>query len=179
MRDVCKRKIYGFSLIEVSIVLLIAGIIFGAVLKGKDLIEQAKIRSVAADFFNLQSFISLYSTDYNDLFDQPFLVWEKLHAASMAPSPNPPNSKLGGSFSISRIYGKHYLTLAAVDHEDEGEGRAFLTFSQAKSLYAKLTSDQSGDSDAVIVQNSKGDVVNINKIKYSTNDRFSVSLLIE
>ncbi|SMP12476.1 prepilin-type N-terminal cleavage/methylation domain-containing protein [Desulfurobacterium pacificum] len=41
------RKQQGFTLIELAIVLVIIGIIMGAVLKGKDLIENARIKKVA------------------------------------------------------------------------------------------------------------------------------------
>jgi prepilin-type N-terminal cleavage/methylation domain-containing protein len=39
------REKKGFTLIELAIVLVIIGIIIGAVLKGKDLIESARIKS--------------------------------------------------------------------------------------------------------------------------------------
>lgn len=56
----------GFSLMEISIVLLIIGIIAGGMMKGKDLIESAQIRSVVNDMQNFRiayaSYLNLYDS---------------------------------------------------------------------------------------------------------------------
>ena len=44
------KNLAAFSLIEMSIVLVVIGIIAGAVFKGQELLESAKIRSVVQDF---------------------------------------------------------------------------------------------------------------------------------
>ncbi|MDO4975301.1 MAG: prepilin-type N-terminal cleavage/methylation domain-containing protein [Alphaproteobacteria bacterium] len=59
-----RTNLDGFSLMEISIVLLIIGIIAGGMLKGKDLIENAQIKSVVNDIQNFRiayaSYINLY-----------------------------------------------------------------------------------------------------------------------
>ncbi|WP_051904354.1 prepilin-type N-terminal cleavage/methylation domain-containing protein [Hippea jasoniae] len=49
MKGVLKSR-GGFTLIELAIVLIIIGLILGAVLKGRDLIESAKIKKVYTNF---------------------------------------------------------------------------------------------------------------------------------
>jgi prepilin-type N-terminal cleavage/methylation domain-containing protein len=45
-----KRNQSGFTLIEIAIVLVIIGLLLGGVLKGQELITQAKVKNVANDF---------------------------------------------------------------------------------------------------------------------------------
>ena len=47
---VCEQKISGFSLVELSIVLVILGLLTGGVLTGQSLIQAAELRSVSADY---------------------------------------------------------------------------------------------------------------------------------
>jgi len=57
----------GFSLMEISIVLLVIGIIAGGMLKGKDLIEAAQVRAVVNDFQNLQTAFESYVNSYGSI----------------------------------------------------------------------------------------------------------------
>jgi prepilin-type N-terminal cleavage/methylation domain-containing protein len=54
----------GFTLIEIAIVLVIIGLLLGGVLKGQELINNAKVKSYATDFRNIP--IMLYG--YQDTF---------------------------------------------------------------------------------------------------------------
>ena len=47
----------GFTLVEIAIVLVIIGLLLGGVLKGQELITQAKIKNVANDFNGLTAAI--------------------------------------------------------------------------------------------------------------------------
>ncbi len=58
------NKQSGFTLIELAIVLVIIGLLLGGVLKGQELINNAKAKSMANDFKNIQ--ILLYG--YQDKF---------------------------------------------------------------------------------------------------------------
>ena len=55
-----KRTQAGFTLIELAIVLVIIGLLLGGVLKGQELINSAKAKSIASDFKNAQIFIYGY-----------------------------------------------------------------------------------------------------------------------
>lgn len=62
-----RTKIEGFSLMEISIVLLIIGIVAGGMLKGRDLIEAAQIKSVINDIENFRIAYATYLNSYGSL----------------------------------------------------------------------------------------------------------------
>ncbi|WP_296643354.1 prepilin-type N-terminal cleavage/methylation domain-containing protein [Thiobacillus sp. 65-1402] len=57
----------GFTLIEIAIVLVIIGLLLGGILKGQELITQARIRNVANDFQSVTAAINLYQDRYRAL----------------------------------------------------------------------------------------------------------------
>ncbi|MDP2783591.1 MAG: prepilin-type N-terminal cleavage/methylation domain-containing protein [Sulfurimicrobium sp.] len=59
-----KNQQGGFTLIEIAIVLVIIGLILGGVLKGQELITQAKIRNVANDFNGISAAYYSYQDRY-------------------------------------------------------------------------------------------------------------------
>jgi len=63
-----KSKAQGFTLIELSIVLLIIGLLLAAVVKGRDLIRSAQIKK----FYN--SFIKQWEIIYNNYYDRTGVV---------------------------------------------------------------------------------------------------------
>lgn len=71
MKSAIRRLVthrYGaFSLMEISIVLLIIGIIAGGMMKGKDLIDAAHVRAVVNDFQNLQTAFESYVNSYGSI----------------------------------------------------------------------------------------------------------------
>lgn len=58
------NKQQGFSLIELAIVLVIAGLLMAGVLRGQEWIANAKVKSLAADFRNIPA----YFMGYQDRF---------------------------------------------------------------------------------------------------------------
>lgn len=59
-----KRNQSGFTLIEIAIVLVIIGLLLGGVLKGQELINSAKVKSLANDFRNIPVFIYGYQDKF-------------------------------------------------------------------------------------------------------------------
>ena len=59
------KKQSGFTLIELAIVLVIIGLLLGGVLKGQELITQAKIKNVINDFNGMSAAIYSYKDRYN------------------------------------------------------------------------------------------------------------------
>lgn len=57
----------GFTLIEIAIVLVIIGLLLGGVLKGQEMITNAKIKSVARDFDGVAAAIYAYQDRYKAL----------------------------------------------------------------------------------------------------------------
>lgn len=61
----CKQK--GFSLIELAIVLVIAGLLMAGVLRGQEWIANAKVKSLAADFRNIPTYFMGYQDRFRAL----------------------------------------------------------------------------------------------------------------
>jgi len=55
-----RTKNRGFTLIEIAIVLVIIGLLLGGVLKGQELINNARVKSFANDFRNIPVYIYAY-----------------------------------------------------------------------------------------------------------------------
>lgn len=120
-----RKKLPGFSLIELAIVLIIVGLIAGGIFKGQDLLESAKIRSVLSDIQRYRTAVSLY----HDAFgyypgDDPQAqtrfggdvsngngdglinnneinsFWTHLAKAGHVQTSEPPSTKLGGKVSV-------------------------------------------------------------------------------
>ncbi|MCX8087593.1 MAG: prepilin-type N-terminal cleavage/methylation domain-containing protein [Rhodocyclaceae bacterium] len=58
------NKQSGFTLVEIAIVLVIIGLLLGGVLKGQELINQAKIKNVANDFNGITAAVYAYQDRY-------------------------------------------------------------------------------------------------------------------
>jgi len=54
----------GFTLVEIAIVLVIIGLLLGGVLKGQELITQAKIKNITNDFNGMSAAIYAYQDRY-------------------------------------------------------------------------------------------------------------------
>jgi prepilin-type N-terminal cleavage/methylation domain-containing protein len=58
------RKTQGFTLVEIAIVLVIIGLLLGGILKGQEMITQAKIKNVIADFSGISAAYHGYQDRY-------------------------------------------------------------------------------------------------------------------
>jgi len=61
------KKQAGFTLVEIAIVLVIIGLLLGGVLKGQELITQAKIKNVANDLNGMSAAVYGYQDRYKKL----------------------------------------------------------------------------------------------------------------
>ncbi|VAW79274.1 hypothetical protein MNBD_GAMMA12-453 [hydrothermal vent metagenome] len=61
------NKNSGFTLVEISIVLVIIGLLIGGVLKGQEMINNAKINRIASDFESVAAAIFSYQDRYRTL----------------------------------------------------------------------------------------------------------------
>jgi len=70
------RRQKGFTLVELAIVLVIIGLILGAILKGQGMIKNAKIKRVKSDIDSLVAAVYGYQDRYNYLpGDDPVDRW--------------------------------------------------------------------------------------------------------
>lgn len=163
MKNFLKRPLKGFSLLETSMVLIIAGVMFGAALKGKSILEQAKLRQVAYDFSHIQTAVALYANTYGDnLFVDLQSAWEKLNQVELWSSSQPPTSKLGGRFTFVTLGNKTYVKLASED------GSPFLTAQQTHALFNQLPNSS---ADAILILNASGQPTSLstNNLKEDKN----------
>jgi prepilin-type N-terminal cleavage/methylation domain-containing protein len=58
------KKQSGFTLVEIAIVLVIIGLLLGGVLKGQELITQAKIKNIANDLNGMSAAVYAYQDRY-------------------------------------------------------------------------------------------------------------------
>src|SRR5580658_4568769 len=82
-RGEMNRKQSGFTLVEIAIVLVIIGLLLGGILKGQEMINQAKIKNVVSDFNGIASALYGYSDRYRQL------PGDDLNAASRWNLPSP------------------------------------------------------------------------------------------
>jgi len=57
----------GFTLVEISIVLVIIGLLIGGVLRGQEIINSAKVKNLAQDFRNVQTILYAYQDKFRAL----------------------------------------------------------------------------------------------------------------
>jgi prepilin-type N-terminal cleavage/methylation domain-containing protein len=61
------RDAKGFTLVEIAIVLVIIGLLLGGILKGQEMITQAKIKNVIADFSGISAAYHAYVDRYRKI----------------------------------------------------------------------------------------------------------------
>lgn len=61
------RSQSGFTLVEIAIVLVIIGLLLGGILKGQEMITQAKIKNIVNDFNGITAAINSYQDRYKAL----------------------------------------------------------------------------------------------------------------
>jgi prepilin-type N-terminal cleavage/methylation domain-containing protein len=61
------KRTQGFTLVEIAIVLVIIGLLLGGILKGQEMITQAKIKNVIADMSGVSAAMYGYQDRYKAL----------------------------------------------------------------------------------------------------------------
>lgn len=92
------NKKQGFSLVELSIVLVIIGLLIAALVKGKAVLENARIKRVIGD---VETIVSAYNT-YYDLYsaypgDDRFASGRWPTLVTLSDTPNAGNALIGGA----------------------------------------------------------------------------------
>jgi prepilin-type N-terminal cleavage/methylation domain-containing protein len=124
IRALKKKRLDGFSLIELALVLMIVGVIASAIIKGQDLLELARVRSVMQDVDRYKVAVSLYQDSYQSYpgddsrasehfgnniengngdgvisQDDCVKFWNHLSKAGYVSSDKPPSSRFGGRYT--------------------------------------------------------------------------------
>lgn len=110
------KKQSGFTLIELAIVLVIIGLLLGGVLKGQELITQAKIKNVIADFNGITAAYYGYQDRYKRIpGDDPDSVTRWAPAAAVGNG----RGNGDGSFAAASNYNANVAAPTATDGTQE------------------------------------------------------------
>ena len=104
-----KKQQLGFTLIELAIVLVIIGLLLGGVLKGQELINSAKVKSMATDFKNIQVYLYGYQDKFKALPGDDRAASTHLAGAANATTGGTP-----GDAVIQGLYGSSTATEESV-----------------------------------------------------------------
>ncbi|MHB1358838.1 MAG: prepilin-type N-terminal cleavage/methylation domain-containing protein [Rhodocyclaceae bacterium] len=138
------NKQSGFTLVEIAIVLVIIGLLLGGVLKGQELITQAKIKNVANDLNGMSAAIYGYQDRYKKFPGDD--------DAAEARWTNPATKKGDGNAAVGVTGVKAILDCSAVANKD-GENCRFWQ-------HLRLAGFIGGDSaSALAPQNAVGGVL--------------------
>jgi prepilin-type N-terminal cleavage/methylation domain-containing protein len=99
-----KSQQSGFTLVEIAIVLVIIGLLLGGILKGQELINSAKAKSLANDFRAIPVYIYGYQDKFRALPGDDAQVAAHLTGANVASTP-------AGTLGNGRIDGTWNSTL--------------------------------------------------------------------
>jgi len=141
------RKTQGFTLVEIAIVLVIIGLLLGGILKGQEMITQAKIKNSVADFSGLSAAYYGYQDRYRAIPGDDANApgrWTTAPAATKSPTAGEPgNGKLQGKYNTvtdtdeTRIWWDHLRRSGFV----AGSG-----FQQPFNAFTGMIGVQTGDA---------------------------------
>lgn len=94
-----KRYQSGFTLIEIAIVLVIIGLLLGGVLKGQEMITQAKVKNVANDFNAVSVGVLGYQDRYKRLPGDDGSVQTRWASAPLATTGTHDNNIIEGDYN--------------------------------------------------------------------------------
>ncbi|MBP6095605.1 MAG: prepilin-type N-terminal cleavage/methylation domain-containing protein [Methyloversatilis sp.] len=106
-----KANQQGFTLVEIAIVLVIIGLLLGGVLKGQELINSAKAKSLVNDFRTISTAIYAYQDRFRFMpGDDPAAGQHVGGELATTPATDPHgNGRIGGSWNSSTTTDESFL----------------------------------------------------------------------
>src|SRR3989337_1728986 len=99
-----KARQTGFTLVEIAIVLVIIGFLLGGILKGQEMITQAKIKNVVADFSGVSAAYYGYQDRYRAIpGDDPNAATRWAGAAVSPTAGEPGNGIVRGKYNSTTV----------------------------------------------------------------------------
>ncbi|OQW94202.1 MAG: hypothetical protein BWK79_07110 [Beggiatoa sp. IS2] len=144
------KKQRGFTLVEIAIVMVIIGLLLGGVLKGKEIITNAKIKNLENDFQGITAAIYSYQDRYRALPGDD--KGAKRFAATLTAGDG--NGKIKGDFDSSTPGGESRLFWLHLRHAGLIAGE--LNDSQPTHAFQGLTGASTDSTSSVTDTTIKG-----------------------
>jgi prepilin-type N-terminal cleavage/methylation domain-containing protein len=149
-----QRKQAGFTLVEIAIVLVIIGLLLGGILKGQEMITQARIKNVVNDFNGITVAVTSYQDRYR------FLPGDDPNANTRWTTQAPASG--GGNGAIA---GKYNATVAAAPTGAE-ESNLFWQHLRIAGFVAGVTT---GAASGTQPPNAAGGIIGVENAVVGTN----------
>ena len=107
-----KKMQSGFTLVEIAIVLVIIGLLLGGVLKGQELVNNAKVKNLANDFRGISSFVYAYQDRFRALPGDDAAANTHLNGGTVAApavAANLGNARINGNWNSAAAADESYL----------------------------------------------------------------------
>ena len=102
----------GFTLVEIAIVLVIIGLLLGGVLKGQELVNNAKVKNLANDFRGISTFVYAYQDRFRALPGDDSAAATHLNGGTTATTPaaaDVGNARINGNWNSATATDESYL----------------------------------------------------------------------
>jgi prepilin-type N-terminal cleavage/methylation domain-containing protein len=106
-----RKQQAGFTLVEIAIVLVIIGLLLGGVLKGQELVNNAKVKNLANDFRGISTFVYAYQDRFRALPGDDRAATTNLTGAITATTPAASigNARINGAWNSATATDESYL----------------------------------------------------------------------
>ena len=104
-----KKRQSGFTLVEIAIVLVIIGLLLGGVLKGQELVNNAKVKNLANDFRGVSTFVYAYQDRFRALPGDDRAATTHLNGGTNAAAANLGNARINGAWNSTTTTDESYL----------------------------------------------------------------------
>ena len=104
-----RKQQSGFTLVEIAIVLVIIGLLLGGVLKGQELVNNAKIKNLANDFRGISSFVYAYQDRFRALPGDDRAATTHLNGGTNAAAASLGNARINGAWNSATASDESYL----------------------------------------------------------------------
>ncbi len=164
-----KRNQAGFTLVEIAIVLVIVGLLLGGILKGQELVQNAKVRNIADQQNAIKAAYYAFQDRYRALPGD--YVAAGTNIPNVAPATNGDgDAQIEGGGSSESVYAWHHLTNAGFISCSECAG---LAPAPATPSAANSPSNANGGVMTIVFDNlynngALGTGNNVNNLKSGT-----------